>query len=494
VKEEMEMKKRTIILSLALCVSVAVSSVCSAPVYGYEYYDEEDTGSSDEDWVWDAEEDSAEEDEESGDDTEYDEYVYDDGEADCVIVYFGENGGTVDNNVYDKVVYQGQAYGELPTASRTGFLFVGWFDQWSGGTQITADTVCNANEDVILYAHWKSNGGYTITYNTGSGENSDTNVTSYVKSSNDVELSDATSDTQTFVGWYTDSSFKQSVGAISAGTTGNVSLYALFISNPSFSKITTKNNSITLKWKKCENAVSYKIYQSTSAASGYKTVKTVKNATSVTLKNLKYNTSYYYKIAAVYSISGKNLTTDKSGSAEAYCKKGKSGTGASLKPKTSAKKLKSVSSRMKFYYQLDTSWKYSTNQKNTSGFFVSAAMVLNAMGKSVNPNKLYKKMGGKSTAFNPVKIQKNYNVTVNKIDLTGTAKQKQEQLKEALADRTQGVIIRKNNKQVAVAYLDQNGNIKINDPSIKDGANLDIAKSSFKKYSNIDFITTIDKK
>jgi hypothetical protein len=103
-------------------------------------------------------------------------------------------------------------------------------------------------------------------------------------------------------------------------------------------------------------------------------------------------------------------------------------------------------------------------------------------------------MGGKSTAFNPVKIQKNYNVTVNKIDLTGTAKQKQEQLKEALADRTQGVIIRKNNKQVAVAYLDQNGNIKINDPSIKDGANLDIAKSSFKKYSNIDFITTIDKK
>jgi uncharacterized repeat protein (TIGR02543 family) len=465
----------------------------SVPVYGYEYYDEEDSGSNDEDWVWDAE-DSAEGEEPGEEVATDDDYVYDDGEANCVVVYFDENGGTVDNNVYDKVVYQGQTYGELPSATRTGFLFVGWFDKWSGGTQITADTVCNANEDVILYAHWKSNGGYTITYNTGSGENSDTNATSYVKSSNDVVLEDATSDTQTFVGWYMDSSFKQSVGAISAGTTGNVSLYALFISNPSFSKITTKNNSVTLKWEKCDNAVSYKIFQSTKATGGFKLVKNVKNATSVTLKKLKYNTSYYYKIAAVYSINGKNLTTDKSGSVETYCKKGKSGTGASLKPKTSAKKLKSVSSKMKFYYQLDTSWKYSTNQKNTSGFFVSAAMVLTAMGKSANPNKLFKKLGGKSTAFNPVKIQKNYNVTVSKIDLTGTAKQKQRQLKEALANRPQGVIIRKNNKQVAVAYLDKKGNIKINDPSIKDGANLDITKSSFKKYSNIDFITTIDKK
>jgi ureidoglycolate hydrolase len=116
------------------------------------------------------------------------------------------------------------------------------------------------------------------------------------------------------------------------------------------------------------------------------------------------------------------------------------------------------------------------------------------MGKSVNPNKLYKKMGGKSTAFNPVKIQKSYSVTVNKVDLTGTAKQKQKQLRELLANRTQGVIIRKNNKQVAVAYLDKKGNIKINDPSIKDGSNLDISKTSFKKYSNIDFVTTIDKK
>jgi hypothetical protein len=268
----------------------------------------------------------------------------------------------------------------------------------------------------------------------------------------------------------------------------------LFITNPSFSKITTKSNSVTLKWKECENAVSYKIYQSTKATSGFKVIKTVKDATSITLKKLKYNTSYYYKIAAVYSINGKNLTTDKSGSSEVYCIKGKNGVGSSLKPATSAKKLKSVSGKMKFYYQLDTSWNYSTTQKNSSGFFVSAAMVLNAMGKSVDPNKLYKKLGGKSVAFNPVKIQKKYNVTVTKIDLTGTAKQKQKQLKELLANRTQGVIIRKNNKQVAVAYLDKNGNIKINDPSKKDGSNLDITKSSFKKYSNIDFVTTIDKK
>lgn len=512
------MKKR-IFLSLLLCMSMAVSSAYPASVYAYEYYDEEDSDDdSDDDWVWDDDDDGDDDDDSDSDDGdsvdddgdngdtvddgenadgssgEDGDYVYDDGEEECVIVYFDENGGTIDDDVYDKIVYYKKTYGELPTATRTGFKFLGWFTKVSGGTQVTADTVCTAEDDVVLYAHWKSNGGYTITYNVSSGENSDANAASYVKSDSDVQLSDASSDTQTFVGWYTDSAYKQSVSSISAGTTGNVSLYALFITNPSFSKITTKNNSVTLKWKKCSGAVSYKIYQSTKATSGYKLVKTVKKATSVTLKKLKYKTSYYYKIAAVYSVSGENLTTDKSGSSEVYCVKGKSGTGASLKPATSAKKIKSVSSKMKFYYQFDTTWKYSTVQKNTSGFFVSAAMVLTAMGKSVTPNKLYKKMGGKSTAFNPVKIQKSYSVTVNKVDLTGTAKQKQKQLKELLAKRTQGVIIRKNNKQVAVAYLDKKGNIKINDPSIKDGSGLDISKTSFKKYSNIDFVTTIDKK
>jgi uncharacterized repeat protein (TIGR02543 family) len=487
------MKRRTRILSMILCFAVAVSSVYSIPVYGYEYYDEEDTDSSEDDWVWDVEDEADTANEDEGNTADDD--VVDDDEV-GIIVYYDENGGTIDQDIYDKIVYPGKTYGELPTASRAGFEFRGWFDKRSGGTQIKEDSICNAQEDVILYAHWKSSGGYSITYNVGNGENSDTNATSYVTSDSDLKLSDPSSDTETFVGWYTDSAYKKSAGTIPAGTTGNVSLYALFITNPSFSKIKTKNNTVTLTWNKCEDAVSYKIYQSTKATGGFKVVKTIKDAgtTSLTLKNLKYNTSYYFKIAAVYSINGKNLTTDKSGSSEAYCKKGKSGVGASLKPATSAKKLKSVSSKMKFYYQLDTSWNYSKTQKNTSGFFVSAAMVLNAMGKSVDPNKLYKKMGGKSTAFNPVKIQKKYNVTVSKIDLTGTAKQKQKQLKEALAKRTQGVIIRKNNKQVAVAYLDKAGNIKINDPSIKNGSNLDIKKTSFKKYSNIDFIMAIDKK
>lgn len=501
------MKKAKVFLCLMLSASLLTVSLPTTQAMAYTYYDEDDEASDDEDWIWDENEDEEffeedeeffeEEDEEIllDDEITDDEYVYDDGDESYVIVYFEENGGDIEGNVYDMVVAPGEQYGTLPNATRKGFKFQGWFTKLAGGTQVTASTVCNAEEDVILYARWKSDGGYTITYHVDGGENSVTNDTSYVKSKNDVQLSDPTSDTQTFVGWYSDAKYTNSVNAISAGTTGNLSLYALFISNPSFSSVNTKNNTVTLKWKKCDNAVSYKIYQSTKAASGYKEVQTVKNKTTATIKNLKYNTSYFYKIAAVYKISGKNLTTDKSGSSEVYCVKGKSGTGASLKPAIKKTKIKSVSSKMKFYYQMDRSWKYSTVQKNVSGYFVSASMVLTAMGKkSSDPNKLYKSMGGRTTAFNPVKIQKNYKVTINKIDLTGTAKQKQNQLKEALANRTQGVIIRKNNKQVAVAYLDKKGNIKINDPSMKKGANLDITKTSFKKYSNIDFITTIDKK
>ena len=54
----------------------------------------------------------------------------------------------------------------LPTASRENYTFDGWYTAAGGGTQVTTDTVFNAN--TTIYAHWTSNGGdAALTYGIG---------------------------------------------------------------------------------------------------------------------------------------------------------------------------------------------------------------------------------------------------------------------------------------------------------------------------------------
>ena len=72
------------------------------------------------------------------------------------------------NTVYN------QKIGSLPNATRSNYIFLGWYDAVSGGTQYTEDTVYETAEDITLYAHWQlkatilvgdiSIGAETLTY------------------------------------------------------------------------------------------------------------------------------------------------------------------------------------------------------------------------------------------------------------------------------------------------------------------------------------------
>lgn len=82
------------------------------------------------------------------------------------IITFNANGGSVAET--SKPVYYGQAYGELPTPTRTGYAFDGWYTQQSGGTKVTADTVVSALANQTLYAQWIAQ-AYNVNWNTGAG-------------------------------------------------------------------------------------------------------------------------------------------------------------------------------------------------------------------------------------------------------------------------------------------------------------------------------------
>jgi uncharacterized repeat protein (TIGR02543 family) len=65
---------------------------------------------------------------------------------------FNANGGAVATE--SKAIVIGGGYGSLPTPTRSGYTFAGWFTDAAGGTPVTADTTVAITADQMLYARW----------------------------------------------------------------------------------------------------------------------------------------------------------------------------------------------------------------------------------------------------------------------------------------------------------------------------------------------------
>lgn len=67
-------------------------------------------------------------------------------------VNFNANGGTVSTT--SKTVTYDSTYGTLPTPTRTGYIFNGWYTATSGGTKITSNSTVSITSTQNLYAQW----------------------------------------------------------------------------------------------------------------------------------------------------------------------------------------------------------------------------------------------------------------------------------------------------------------------------------------------------
>ncbi len=79
-------------------------------------------------------------------------------------VTFDYQGG--EESTASKYVTYGTKYDVLPTTTRRGYTFAGWFTKADGGTEVTADTIYEVDGDSTLYAHWTAN-KYTVTAKAG---------------------------------------------------------------------------------------------------------------------------------------------------------------------------------------------------------------------------------------------------------------------------------------------------------------------------------------
>ena len=123
--------------------------------------------------------------------------------ANTYTVSFDKN-GSVDPDPASKVVTYGQRYGSLPSVTRVGYEFDGWYTARTGGTQVNWRTTVQTASDHTLYAHWTAE-KYTVTFDSNGGRRPSPRRITVTYDSQYGTLPTVTRDGYTFAGWYYES-------------------------------------------------------------------------------------------------------------------------------------------------------------------------------------------------------------------------------------------------------------------------------------------------
>ena len=186
----------------------------------------------------------------------------------------------------------------LPTPTRDGYWFIGWYDAAEGGNKIgDAGAKYNPTNEITLYAHWQEAIEYTVTYNANGGSVSPTSAT-YQGTA--LTLPTPTKEGHTFSGWYTAASGGTKIG--DAGSTylpsANITVYAQWKINSYKIEVSISNATVVI------NGTSY-------TAS---TNLTIEYDSDVTVKLDSFSQSSNKK----FSISGTSADTSSTTTGKTY--------------------------------------------------------------------------------------------------------------------------------------------------------------------------------
>lgn len=141
---------------------------------------------------------------------------------------------------------------------------------------------------ITLYAIWEKASEYKITYKLNKGKNNTANPKTYT-SEDEIKFKKPTRSGYHFVGWYTDSKYKNQISVIEKGSEGSLTLYAKWTKEISPSAKTasldyvkgTKANTITVSatvsnYVKSSDGYYYLVYVDSNSGKVKKTVGKVK--------------------------------------------------------------------------------------------------------------------------------------------------------------------------------------------------------------------------
>lgn len=116
-----------------------------------------------------------------------------------VTVNYDGNGGSVSRS--SDICYANETYGDLPSATRSGYSFNGWFTSADGGMPVSSSTEPISNNSHTLYAHW-SKSSCTVSLNANGGKVSPASI-GVTKGRAYSDLPLPTKEGYSFRGWYT---------------------------------------------------------------------------------------------------------------------------------------------------------------------------------------------------------------------------------------------------------------------------------------------------
>ena len=259
-------------------------------------------------------------------------------------------GISLNSSTCSKSVTYGSTYGTMPTPTRTGYTFSGWYTSASGGTKIESTTTVSITAAQTLYAHWTAK-TYTVTFDVNSGDtwtsstctgtgislNSSTCSKSVTYGSTYGTMPTPTRTGYTFSGWYTSASGGTKIESTTqVSITAAQTLYAHWTDSEkpvatitSTSNLGTTSQTATLKCTDNVGVVGY--YWNTSAPTESSTYTSVTSTTSYsTTKTVNAAGTYYLacKDAAgnvsttvnkiYYSYIAKNMLVNVTGTEGTY--------------------------------------------------------------------------------------------------------------------------------------------------------------------------------
>lgn len=145
-----------------------------------------------------------------------------------VTVTLNANGGSVSSS--SLTVKKSGTYGTLPTPTRAGYTFKGWYTAANGGSKVTSSTKLIQNSAHTLYARWSAN-TYTVTLKANGGSCNKSSIKATTGSSYYSSLPTPSRSGYQFAGWYTASSGGTKITSSNATTTAAITLYAHWTCN-----------------------------------------------------------------------------------------------------------------------------------------------------------------------------------------------------------------------------------------------------------------------
>jgi uncharacterized repeat protein (TIGR02543 family) len=228
--------------------------------------------------------------------------------AQTFTITYNRNGGTNPANAPTRYTFGTST--TLPTPTRAGHTFAGWFNNASfTGSRITSTGTARAG-NLTLFARWTIN-RYTVIFDVNGGSALSAANRTRTRDHNATvgTLPTPTRANHTFAGWFTTRTGGTRI-TTTQRITANTTYFARWIANPArpANPRATANSrtEITISWNRVTGATGYEVWRSTSANGTFTRVRDVQSGLTLSWRNtgLVADRQYFYRVRAYTTVNG----------------------------------------------------------------------------------------------------------------------------------------------------------------------------------------------